>query len=697
MLDDKTVIAFFKNRVRRPVSFREAASLMRLRAAEARALKKVMRRLVRSGELVRTKRGLYGPAEEMELVTGRFEAYPDGFGFVIQDKQGTRDIFVPFRATLSAMDGDRVVARVEDSKRRKGRVVRILERVHTRVVGRVELSGQVCYVKPKDRSVPFDIFVAPKNRGRARDGDRVVVEILEYSTGKRPSTGRILKMLKAPDEPKAEVEAAIEEFSLPKRFPPDVRAEAKALADKKPGRRKDLRGLNTVTIDGESAKDFDDALSIGTHEHGYTLWVHIADVGHYIGWDTLLDHESRKRGTSVYFPHRAIHMLPKELSEDLCSLRPGLKRCAFTVEMQFDRTGKRVRSEFYPSMITSNERMTYTSVRMILVDGDKKERKKYDYLLEDIDLMGELAGLLREKRLLRGSLDFDLPEPEVLLDVQGRPEAILRAERNLAHMLVEEFMISANEAVAEYLEKKGVPSLYRVHEAPDEEKVEDLLRFARPFLGRKRVTGKDVLNKLLGALKGTPVEEIITWLVLRSMKQAVYSIENVGHFGLASRCYTHFTSPIRRYPDLIVHRILREVINKKPMSEKRIEALSGVLPEIAASSSRLERIAESAERDVVNAMRMWFMKDRVGEEFEGKIIDVSSYGLRVMLKEYHVNGSVHVSSLDDDYYLFDDRTMSLRGKNTARTFTLGQELVVRVDRVDIEERRMLLGLAGVRV
>jgi ribonuclease R len=421
--------------------------------------------------------------------------------------------------------------------------------------------------------------------------------------------------------------------------------------------------------------------------------VHIADVGHYIGWDTPLDYEARKRATSVYFPHRAIHMLPRELSEDLCSLRPGLKRVAFTVQMDFDRQGNRLHADFYPSLIISNERMTYTSVRKILVDGDRKERKKYDYLLEDFDLMGELAGLLRKKRLQRGSLDFDLPEPEVLLDVQGRPEAIVRAERNLAHMLVEEFMISTNEAVAEHLEMKGVPSLYRVHEAPDVEKVEDLLRFSRPFLGRKKISGNNVLNKLLMALKGTSVDEVVTWLVLRSMKQAMYSTENVGHFGLASRCYSHFTSPIRRYPDLVVHRILREVINRKSLSEKRIEILAKILPEIAASSSRIERIAEKAERDVVNAMRMWFMKDKVGEEFMGKVVDVSSYGIRVMLKDYHVEGFLHVSSLSDDYYRFDERTMSLKGKNTGRTFTLGQELTVRVDRVDIEERRMVLGLA----
>jgi ribonuclease R len=693
MLDNESVISFFRKRAKKPVSFREAAFLMGLRPAEARALKKVMRRLVRGGELVRTKRGLYGPAEEMELVTGRFEAYPDGYGFVIQEKPGTRDLFVPNRATLSAMNGDMVMARVEDPGRRKGRVVRILERVHTRIVGKVEFSGQVCYVRPKDRSVPFDIFVAPKNRGRARDGDRVVTEILEYSTGNRPSTGRILKVLKPPGEPKAEVEAAIEEFGLRRRFPPEVRTEAHALKDKKPGRRKDLTGLKTVTIDGESARDFDDALSISTHEHGYTLWVHIADVGHYIGWDTPLDYEARKRATSVYFPHRAIHMLPRELSEDLCSLRPGLKRVAFTVQMDFDRQGNRLHADFYPSLIISNERMTYTSVRKILVDGDRKERKKYDYLLEDFDLMGELAGLLRKKRLQRGSLDFDLPEPEVLLDVQGRPEAIVRAERNLAHMLVEEFMISTNEAVAEHLEMKGVPSLYRVHEAPDVEKVEDLLRFSRPFLGRKKISGNNVLNKLLMALKGTSVDEVVTWLVLRSMKQAMYSTENVGHFGLASRCYSHFTSPIRRYPDLVVHRILREVINRKSLSEKRIEILAKILPEIAASSSRIERIAEKAERDVVNAMRMWFMKDKVGEEFMGKVVDVSSYGIRVMLKDYHVEGFLHVSSLSDDYYRFDERTMSLKGKNTGRTFTLGQELTVRVDRVDIEERRMVLGLA----
>jgi ribonuclease R len=690
MIDREQVLLFFRDKTRRPLSFREMAALMGLRAAEGRALKKVLRRMVRNGELVRTRRGLYGPAEEMELVTGYFEAHGDGYGFVVQEKPGRRDLFIPVKATLSAMDNDRVVAREEDPRRRKGRIIRILERAHARIVGTVDVERGVCYVKPKSKAIQFDIYIPPKCRGGARRGQRVLVEITEYPTGKRSAVGCVLKALPRPEDPRAEVESVIEEFSLPKRFPRHVLAEAGRQREKRFGKRKDLTGLHTVTIDGERARDFDDAVSIRLDEHGYTLWVHIADVGFYVGWDSPLDLEARKRATSVYFPDRVIPMLPKDLSEDLCSLRPGVQRPAFTVQMSFDRNGGMTDAAFYPSLIRSNERMTYTSVRKILVDEDERERAKYDYLLQDFDFMRDLAGILRNRRMERGSLDFDLPEPEVLLDVQCRPEAILRAERNLAHIIVEEFMIAANEAVAGHLEGMGVPSLYRIHEEPDPRKVEEIVRVARPpIAGRK--TGPGDLHSLLKAVKGKREEEVVTYLVLRALKQARYSPDNVGHFGLASGSYTHFTSPIRRYPDLVVHRILREVLLKKRLPEKRLEALGSALPDIAFNSSRRERAAEAAERDVVDAMRMWFMRDKVGEEFDGKVVGVASYGVRVRLNDFYVDGFLHMSCLTDDFYVFDEPAMTLRGRHTGRTFALGQALRVRVDRVDIEEREIAFG------
>ena len=693
MVKRETVLAFFREKTRRPMRFKEIVSAMGLGSSESRALKRVLREMLRSGDLVLTKKGHYGPSEDMDLVTGYFEAHREGYGFVVPEKPGARDLFVPARAALSAMDGDIVMVRVENRAKRLGRVVRILQRAHTRVAGRVELTREGCYVRPKNRSIPFDIHVPPGKRGGARSGQTVVVEITEYPSGIRPATGRVRKVIKEPEGPRAVVEAIIEEFSLPKRFAPSVHTEAKSLYGVKGfGRRKDLRSLNTVTIDGERAKDFDDAVSIGLNEHGYTLWVHIADVGFYVGWNTPLDAEARKRATSVYFPDRVIPMLPKELSEDLCSLRPSVDRPAFTVRMDFNRMGKRLGAEFFPSLIMSNERMTYTSVSKILVDQDERAREKYEYLLHEFELMGELCGLLRKRRLERGSLDFDLPEPEVLLDMQGRPEAILRAERNFAHLIVEEFMIAANEAVAEHLSSLGVPSLYRIHEEPDPDRVEDVLKFVGHYIRVGKRPGPGAYHKILRDVQGKPVEEAITYMVLRSLKQARYSPDNVGHFGLASKCYTHFTSPIRRYPDLVVHRILREVLMKKRLSDKRIKELSKVLPEISLQSSRRERTADASEREVTDAMRVWFMKDKVGDEFEARIVGVTPYGIKVRLDDFYVDGMIRISYMTDDYYRFDERNLALKGRNTGRTFRLGQKLSVRLDRVDLEERELVFGL-----
>lgn len=696
MVKREDVLRFFKEQVKRPLSFREVTELMGLSRSEARKLKRLLREMVGAGDIVRTRKGLYGPAQEMNLVSGYFEAHRDGYGFVVLERPGERDIFVPARWTLGAMNNDRVVVRVENWHRREGRIIRILERATTRLVGKLDISKTAFFVRPKNKTIPFDIYVSPKDKGKARKGDDVVVEIIDYPSDKRPPSGRVIKVIEKPDEPKKEVESIIEEFNLPKKFPKSVSDEAKEIHEKALEgiqKRKDLRRLTTVTIDGERARDFDDAVSIKLMEHGYRLWVHIADVSHYVTWDSIIDKEARKRATSVYFPDRVIPMLPKELSEDLCSLKPGVDRLAFTVEMDFDRDGNRISSKFYPSLIKSDERMTYTSVRKILVDNDAKERQRYDSLLRDFELMNELCNLLRAKRFERGSLDFDLPEPEVILDIQGRPEAILRAERNLAHMIIEEFMIAANEAVAEHIQSLGIPSLYRVHEEPDASKIQEIVRMVRHLSGfRKRSIGPSDFSVLLSEIKGTPIEEIVSYMVLRSLKQARYSPINVGHFGLASKCYTHFTSPIRRYPDLVVHRILKDVMLKKRLSDKKIKYLEDLLPDIAFNSSRMERLAEEAEREVIDAMRVWFMRDKVGEEYIGKVVSITPYGLRIRLKEFYVEGFLHVSYMNDDFYQYDERSLCLIGKNRGKRFTIGDETIVRIDRVDMDEREIVFGL-----
>lgn len=699
MITKDIIKIFFKKKIKGPVSFRDISLQLNLTPPERRKLKRFLRELVRDGIILRTRKGLYIPSDEISFVTGYFEAHRDGYGFVISEKPGERDIFIPARATLGAMDNDRVIARIENRHKREGSIVRILERVHTKILGTFEELRTGCFVKPKNKSIPFDLYIAPSEKGMAKDGDIVIAEIIDYPVDKRPPAARITKVLKKPENPLDEVELIIDEFNLPRKFPHNVVEEAKYLYHKSPqiedkiNFRKDLRDLITVTIDGENARDFDDAISIRKTEDCYTLWVHIADVSHYVEFDSYIDKEARKRGTSVYFPDRVIPMLPKELSEDLCSLKPKVDRLAFTVEIDFDRKGRRIGSKFYPSIINSNERMTYTSVKKILIDLDPNERKKYNHLLYSLELMGELCSILRENRLKRGSLDFDLPEPEVILDIRGNPEAIIKAERYFSHMIIEEFMIAANEAVATYLESLNIPSIYRIHEKPDPSKLEEIMGMISSlgvFKG-KTIRPKD-FSHLLRQIQGIQEKEIINYIILRSLKQAKYSTENIGHFGLASESYTHFTSPIRRYPDLVVHRILKNSLNKGRQNDKRIKDLNSILPDIAFHSSRMERQADDAERAVLNAMRVWFMKDKIGDNFEGKVVSVAPYGLKIRLNDYYVEGFLHVSYMIDDFYLYDEKTMSLVGRHKKKRYSIGSLLNVRIDRVDLEEREIIFGL-----
>ncbi len=685
------VLTFLRTRTSRPVSFREIARALAIPRKESRAMKRILNSLVRSGDIYRTRSRMYGIAEKMSLITGFFEAHRDGYGFVLPDKPGEKDLFVPPRKTSGAMTGDRVIARLESPVRREGRIIKILERERKKIVGKLYYGENFYYVRPRGKKIPFDVYIPPMKRGKAGVGDMVVAELTSYPGTSRAPEGKIVKIMPGPDTPGYEIDLIIEDSALPLKFPSVVLKEARSCQEKITAQgRRDCRDLLTVTIDGETAKDFDDAVSIEKIPGGYRLWVHIADVSHYVPWDSALDLEARRRGTSVYFPGRVIPMLPKNLSNNLCSLLPKTDRVTFTVEMSFDAKGRLYEKDFYPSIISSDERMTYTSVKKILVDHDPSERARYNYLLESFELMGELCGHLRKVSRKRGSLDFDLPEPEVLLDIQGRPEAILKAERYLSHMMIEVFMIAANEAVASHLEKLGIPIIYRVHEKPETEKVENLTKMLRILgLPVKKTRPKD-FQKIIQEVKGSPAERLVNLLMLRSLKQAKYATENIGHFGLASRSYTHFTSPIRRYPDLVIHRILGEVVRKKKFPDKKGKYLEKLLPEIALHASKTERTADLAEREVVDAMRVWFIKDKVGDEFEGIITDITPYGLKVQLQDFFVEGFLRVSSMPDDYYQFDERSYRLIGRHTRKTFTLGRPIRVRIEAVDREERQIVL-------
>ena len=703
MITKEFLEQFFREKVTRPLRFNDVVLMLDLSSSERRKLKRLLREMVGQGTIVRTRNGLYGTVEEMNLATGYFEAHRDGYGFVISEQPGERDIFIPARATLGAMNNDRVMARIEQRHRREGRIIRVLERSYTRIAGTFEAGRAASYIKPKNKSVPFDLYVAPRDAGKAMNGDSVIAEILSYSTDKRPPAGRVIKVLKKPETPLDEVELIIDEMNLPRRFPSEVLEEARALYQQSQedlaGRsrargRTDLRHLPTVTIDGEKAKDFDDAVSIEKTEGGYRLWVHIADVGHYVQWGSTIDLEARKRGTSVYFPDRVIPMLPPELSEDLCSLKPAEDKLAFTVEMEFGGRSEIRSVRFYPSIIRSDERMTYTSVKKILVDRDPEARRRYKGLIDEFELMGALCKALKEKRLKRGSLDFDLPEPEVLLDMQGNLEAIIKTERNFAHMIIEEFMIAANEAVAEHVERLDIPFLYRVHEEPDPLKLESIVKMMNTLgiiRSHKGLKPRD-FPALLRQISGKPEEEILNHMILRSLKQARYSPVNAGHFGLASASYTHFTSPIRRYPDLVVHRILRAVLTKNQLSDRQTKELGSLLPDIAFTSSKTERQADESERIVLKAMRVWLMRDKVGDEFEGTVISVMPHGVRVRLKDYYVEGLLHISFMTDDFYRYDEKEMSLYGVNKKKKLVLGKSITVRIDKIDMEEREILFGI-----
>jgi ribonuclease R len=702
----KQLIDLIKTRTGKPVMVRELMRLLKLTVDDRHELKRSLNELVLSGELIKTRGNRYGLPEKMDLETGIFQAHAQGFGFVLPEIKGKTDIYISARGKLDAMNGDKIVARVTPAVgkkklagKREGVIIRILERAHTRVVGAYELpdpkTGGYGFVTSQDPKITQDLVIGRENAGGAKSGDIVSAEIIAYPMRGRPPEGRIVKVIGRPGDPGLDSELIIAQYELPVQFTPATLQEAAGIpqlvgAPMRKG-RKDLRDLPTVTIDGEKARDFDDAISIEKIKAGYRLWVHIADVSSYVKEGTSLDEEAYQRATSVYLPDRAIPMLPEALSNGICSLNPQVDRLTFTCEMDISPDGDILRYDIYESVINSNERMTYTAVREILVDRNPDQRKRYAALLNEFGLMEELMAALRAKRAKRGSIDFDLPEPEIVLDLQGRMTDIMRAERNMAHQIVEEFMLAANETTAHHIEKKKAPFIYRIHEEPAEDRLTDLIDFLAT-LGISLPAVKKLkplhLQRALAKAKGTPEETLINTVLLRTMKQARYSHENVGHFGLAAETYTHFTSPIRRYPDLIVHRILKADLHGKLKDPLFVEKLAEKLPGNAEHCSRRERVAMEAERDVITMLKLEFMKDKVGEVYDGIITGVLQFGFFVQLRDLFVEGLVHVSSLTDDYYHFVEKLHLLRGEKKKNAYRIGDTVRVRVDKVDAVRKRI---------
>ena len=704
------LLSRIRSRVDHPASVAELVRVLRVPREERPAFRRRLRQLVASGALVETRGGQYGLPERMDLVVGRLSMAPGGFGFVHAERPGSgavNEVYVAGLHLNEAMHGDRVVARVERARpgdRPEGRVLRVLERAQTTLVGRfdVDASG-MRFVVPFDRRVTMDVIVPKGEERHAQPGEMVAIEITRWPTPTRGPVGRVIERIGSLDVPGVDVTIVLRKHAIPDAHGEAALQEARRLGTRIRPRdlegRTDFRDRHVVTIDGEHARDFDDAISIERLPNGHVwLGVHVADVAHYVAEGSALDLEARERGTSVYFPDRAVHMFPGDLATGLCSLNPHVDRLVQSCLMEVDARGQVVRYEMHDGVICSGARMTYTDVNAILTDRDPELRQRFAALVPTFELMHELFEVLHARRTRRGSIDFDLPEPEVHLDAQGLVSDIVASERNVAHRLIEEFMLLANETVAQHLHELGFPSVYRVHEKPDPLKVAEFDAFVSTLGYSLDVSPESVrprhFQRLVQRMQGKREEKPIAFLMLRTMQKARYDVENLGHFGLAASSYTHFTSPIRRYPDLLVHRALRasrEAVLDEDLAAERRDELS----EVARQSSERERRADEAERELLQWKQVRFMAGKVGEEFEGYVTGVAPFGLFVELADHFVEGLVHVSSMSDDYYRYIERAHQLRGEHTHRTYRLGDRVEVRVARADLERRQVDLVLVDV--
>ncbi len=823
MLSDSSILKHLARQPKRSAGFKQLVRELGLHGPERRELDERLRKLVAGGEIVQIESDRYAlpqSAPSKNAVAGRLTMHRDGFGFVIVDANTlppalkariTGDIFIPPHLIGNAMHGDHVlvdIAAVRPDGRAEGRILRPVTRANATMVGIFHYGERRNVVVPMDTKLAREILIPPgmerpgssaspvvkrgeseetkphRKQRKAASVDRVLgdeaarranpddlegvaveVEITDWPSATQGARGKVLEILGRPDDFGVDVEMTIRKFHLPHRFPPEVLEEAASesgiISSQELARRKDFRGLPIVTIDGETARDFDDAVTVSRLSNGnYELQVHIADVAHYVKLGSALDQEARLRTTSVYFPDRAVPMLPLELSTDLCSLRPQVERLVMSCVMEMDHQGEVVHYELSEGVIRSAERMTYTGVNAVLED-DPATVKRYEPLVDVFRRMQELAQILNRKRRKRGSIDFDLPEPVIEFDEMGMMKSISRSERNQAHRLIEEFMLAANECVAGHLEHRRIASLYRVHEKPDAKRVYDFEVLAATFgysLGvgalpihkvqmkadrrAARGTGRHVRDievpqevhitprmyqKLTDKIAGKPEERILSYLMLRSLKQARYSEESLGHFALAAASYTHFTSPIRRYPDLIVHRILKETLRKEgatsssrpvrqvgdfnletppsPWSKRRdreshhetLKPLGGPislveLHEIAEESSQAERRADDAERDLMEWKKVRFMQSRLGEEFDGLITSVAKYGLFVELTDLFVEGLVPIATLSNDRYMYHENTRQIIGQRSRKTYSIGDRVHVIVDRIDPVEKKVQFAL-----
>ncbi len=751
MITDATILEHIAKLPHARATFKQLVRELGAKLASRDELEGALDRLIERGQLIEVRSGHFVVTRfSREYAVGRLNMHRDGYGFLIPDHpiEGLRgDVYIPRESAQAAMHGDRVVARIariERDGRADGEIVKVLRRAHQTVVGEFRIRKRGNFVAPHDERIRQWIQIpagmeAPKStQSRDRvgvtpvdmkspedlDGMIVNVEIVEFPEDGEYAVGRVIEILGRPDDFGVDVEIMIRKHHIPHHFPPEVLEQAQNFSniireDELAGRQ-DYRALDIVTIDGETARDFDDAVWVDRLTNGnYALQVHIADVSHYVQPGSPIDGEAALRGTSVYFPDRAVPMLPLELSTEICSLKPGVDRLVLSVELEIDRRGDIIAQRFGRGVIRSVERMTYTDVHALL-EGDEGLKERYQSLVPRFELMRELALVLNQKRIRRGAIDFDMPEPLIEFDEFGEMAGVTRSPRNIAHRLIEEFMLSANEAVASHLEQADIASIFRIHEKPDPKRVLEFEEIATHFgysLGigavpvkrfrttpMRRRDGKMVrkeivladdsvsissrnYQKLIAQIEGKPEERILTYLMLRSLKQARYSAENKGHFALAASSYTHFTSPIRRYPDLIVHRLLDASFHgtRDLMAPETLE-------EIAHDCSETERRAADAERELVEWKKARFMESRVGEEFRGLITSTTRFGFFVELENLFVEGLVPIDTLPGDRYMFQENTRKIVGQRSRREFCIGDTVQVLLERVDPVEHKLTFSL-----
>lgn len=692
----KMVYQFICDEFYVPMKMKEMAAVLQVKKEERQELKEILDALESEGKIHRTQKGKYVKGQGSRLI-GVYQAHARGFGFVVME-DSDKDVFIPEEESGGALQGDEVEIQItkgsgsRPGQRQEGKVVRIIKRGTSQIVGYYQKNKSFGFVLPDNQKFLQDVFVPEEKSKGAVTGHKVLVKICSYGgDGKKPE-GEVVEILGHVNDPGTDVLSIAMSYELPIEFPEKVKNQAvrvaKPVSSADCAGRKDLRNMKMVTIDGEDAKDLDDAVSLEICDGYYHLGVHIADVTNYVQENSALDREAKKRGTSVYLADRVIPMLPHILSNGICSLNEGEDRLALSCLMKIDKNGTVVDHEIAETVIRVDRRMTYTAVKQILEDQDEEMCRVYEDFVPMFREMEELSAILREKRHRRGAVDFDFPETKVVLDEIGRPVALKAYERNTATKLIEDFMLAANETVAEDFFWREIPFVYRIHEAPDEEKIRKLAVFLHNFgytlhIGSNEVHPKEI-QKLLSKVEGEPEEPMIARLALRSMKQAKYTPENEGHFGLATSYYTHFTSPIRRYPDLQIHRIIKETLRGR-MNEERIRHYQSILEEVTKHASETERRAEEAERETIKLKKVQYMKNYIGEEYEGIISGITKWGMYVELPNT-IEGLVHVANMTDDHYEYIEDNYEMRGVHTGKTYHLGQKVNVRVVGADELQR-----------